>query len=139
MHNSPNGNELQLQEFAHYLIRNRLAREEHSRFFVFWFRKFLSLEPADPKLTLFERLDLFLQGLQKQLSGTSLLMAQLMYGGGLRVMECCRLRVKDIDFDQRFLIVREGKGNKDRTTLLMVYTHVVRDLRTPAISPLDAL
>jgi integron integrase len=54
----------------------------------------------------------------KLLNGTTLLMAQLIYGGGLRVMECCRLRVKDIDFDQRFIIVRQGKGDKDRSTLL---------------------
>jgi integron integrase len=46
------------------------------------------------------------------------LMAELMYGGGLRLMECCRLRVKDVDFDRRQLIVREGKGDKDRATPL---------------------
>ena len=42
------------------------------------------------------------------------LMCCLMYGGGLRLMEACRLRVKDIDFYRRQIIVREGKGNKDR-------------------------
>lgn len=42
------------------------------------------------------------------------LMAELMYGAGLRLMECCRLRVKDIDFDRKQIVVREGKGNKDR-------------------------
>jgi integrase len=52
------------------------------------------------------------------MSGTTLLMGQLIYGGGLRLMECCRLRIKDIDFDQRFIIVRQGKGDKDRATLL---------------------
>lgn len=46
------------------------------------------------------------------------LMAKLMYGSGLRLMECVRLRVKDIDFGQHQIIVRNGKGNKDRTTLL---------------------
>lgn len=46
------------------------------------------------------------------------LMAQLMYGSGLRLMECLRLRVKDIDFAQHQLIVRSGKGDKDRDTLL---------------------
>ena len=44
--------------------------------------------------------------------------ASLMYGAGLRLMECLRLRIKDIDFDQRCIIVRAGKGNKDRRTLL---------------------
>jgi integron integrase len=42
------------------------------------------------------------------------LMARLMYGTGMRVMECCRLRVKDVDFERGQLIVRQGKGNKDR-------------------------
>lgn len=46
------------------------------------------------------------------------LMAQLMYGGGLRLMECLRLRVKDVDFAQHQLLVRGGKGDKDRDTLL---------------------
>ena len=46
------------------------------------------------------------------------LMASLLYGSGLRLMECIRLRVKDIDFDYRQIIVREGKGFKDRITML---------------------
>ncbi len=46
------------------------------------------------------------------------LMASLLYGSGLRLMECIRLRVKDIDFAQSQIIVREGKGNKDRVTVL---------------------
>jgi integron integrase len=49
-----------------------------------------------------------------EMSGSALLMAQLMYGGGLRVMECMRLRVKDVDFGNHYIIVREGKGEKDR-------------------------
>jgi site-specific recombinase XerD len=46
------------------------------------------------------------------------LMAKLMYSSGLRLMECVRLRVKDVDFAQRQIIIRSGKGNKDRDTLL---------------------
>lgn len=46
------------------------------------------------------------------------LMAQLMYGSGLRISEALRLRVKDIDFSIGYLIIRDGKGGKDRTTLL---------------------
>jgi integron integrase len=42
------------------------------------------------------------------------LMAGLMYGGGMRLMEVCRLRIKDVDFDRRQLMVRDGKGEKDR-------------------------
>jgi integron integrase len=52
------------------------------------------------------------------LRGTPRLMAALIYGGGLRVSECCQLRVKDLDFDQGLVFVRSGKGDKDRTTLL---------------------
>ncbi|WP_280951215.1 integron integrase [Salinicola aestuarinus] len=53
-----------------------------------------------------------------QLSGPMRLMATLMYGSGLRVLETCRLRVRDIDFERQIITVRAGKGDKDRTTLL---------------------
>ena len=53
-----------------------------------------------------------------QLSGTHHLMASLLYGAGLRLMECVRLRVKDLDFDYRQINVRDGKGEKDRRTIL---------------------
>jgi integron integrase len=46
------------------------------------------------------------------------LMAELMYGSGLRLLECLRLRVKDVDLDRHEITVREGKGNKDRRTVL---------------------
>lgn len=52
------------------------------------------------------------------MAGISLLMAQLIYGAGLRVNECMGLRIKDIDFSTKTLTVRDGKGGKDRTTLL---------------------
>ncbi|WHZ23303.1 MAG: Integron integrase IntIPac [Nitrospira sp.] len=52
------------------------------------------------------------------LSGTPWLMAMLLYGAGLRLLECCRLRVKDIDFSQSQIVVRAGKGDKDRYTTL---------------------
>jgi len=52
------------------------------------------------------------------LSGTHQLMAKLIYGSGLRLMECLRLRVKDLEFDRRALIVRDGKGAQDRVTVL---------------------
>ena len=50
--------------------------------------------------------------------GTAGLMLRLIYGSGLRVTECTRLRIKDLDFDHGILYVREGKGDKDRSTLL---------------------
>lgn len=56
--------------------------------------------------------------LMKLVNGTHQLMAKLLYGSGLRLMEVVRLRVQDLDFDNKQLIVRDGKGNKDRATLL---------------------
>lgn len=53
-----------------------------------------------------------------RLEGTPLLIASLLYGAGLRVLEALRLRVKDLDFKSNQLIVREGKGEKDRRTML---------------------
>ncbi|MEW6087750.1 MAG: integron integrase [bacterium] len=52
------------------------------------------------------------------LSGTNRLMAMLIYGCGLRLQECLSLRIKDIDLEQNILIVRAGKGDKDRRTVL---------------------
>jgi len=54
----------------------------------------------------------------ERMEGTYSLMARLLYGTGMRLMECCRLRVKDIDFGRREILIREGKGAKDRVTML---------------------
>ena len=54
----------------------------------------------------------------ERMEGTYGLMARLLYGTGMRLMECCRLRVKDIDFRQREILIRDGKGTKDRVTIL---------------------
>jgi integron integrase len=58
------------------------------------------------------------QRLLRHVSGTNGLVIRLLYGTGLRIKECLRLRVKDMDLDRGELIVREGKGNKDRVTML---------------------
>ena len=58
------------------------------------------------------------QSLLSQLKGTPWLMASLLYGSGLRLSECLRLRVKDVDFAYRQILVRDGKGGKDRVTML---------------------
>jgi integrase len=52
------------------------------------------------------------------LSGTHQLMAKLIYGSGIRLMECLRLRVKDLEFEWRALIIRDGKGAHNRVTVL---------------------
>jgi site-specific recombinase XerD len=58
------------------------------------------------------------RALLHELSGTSWLVAALLYGTGLRLLEGLRLRVKDVDFERRELLVRSGKGGKDRVTVL---------------------
>ena len=57
----------------------------------------------------------------RHLRGLPALAALLMYGSGLRLMECLKLRVQDIDFDRGEIVVREGKGRKDRRTLLPTF------------------
>jgi integron integrase len=66
-----------------------------------------------------------------QLSGDKWLMASLLYGAGLRLMECLRLRVQEIDFAAGEIIVREGKGDKDRRTMLpqVLVPHLKEHLR----------
>jgi len=52
------------------------------------------------------------------MTGVELLLAKLLYGTGMRLNEGLRLRVKDVDFDRRVLVVRDGKGGKDRVVML---------------------
>jgi integron integrase len=63
------------------------------------------------------------QAILARLEGTHLLIACLLYGSGLRLMEALRLRVKDIDFERGELTVRQGKGGKDRVTMLPSSLH----------------
>lgn len=56
--------------------------------------------------------------LLQQLSGREWVMASLLYGSGLRLMECVRLRIKDVDFERNEITVRQGKGGKDRRTMM---------------------
>ncbi len=57
-------------------------------------------------------------GLLAEMEGVTALLARLLYGTGMRLMEGMRLRVKDVDFDRQAIIVREAKGNKDRVVML---------------------
>ncbi|MFA7351169.1 MAG: integron integrase [Methylotenera sp.] len=63
-----------------------------------------------------------------RMQGTYGLIARLLYGTGMRIMECCRLRVQDIDFDRGEILIRDGKGAKDRVTMLP--QSLVEPLRT---------
>jgi integron integrase len=56
----------------------------------------------------------------QRLDGVPRLMAVLLYGAGLRLLECCRLRVKDVDLATNHIVIRDGKGRKDRVTMLPV-------------------
>jgi integron integrase len=58
------------------------------------------------------------ESLLARMSGETGLMARLMYGTGMRIGECVALRVKDVDFERREIVVRQGKGGKDRMTML---------------------
>jgi len=58
------------------------------------------------------------QAVPSRLQGTHWLIANLLYGTGMRIMECLRLRIKDIDFSRKEILVRDGKGFKDCLMLL---------------------
>jgi len=115
---------------SHLAIRRRVAASTQNQAFhalLFLGREVLGLDLGDLSSTVRakrgERLPTVLspeevRRLLTHMDGTFKLMAQMVYGGGLRVIEICRLRVKDLDFDQGLIIVRGGKGDKDRTTLL---------------------
>lgn len=66
------------------------------------------------------------------LHGTYKIMGALLYGTGMRVMELLRLRIKDLDFDQGTILIREGKGDKDRITMMptslakLLQEHIIR-------------
>lgn len=91
-----------------------------------------------------------------KINGTHLLMAKILYGAGLRLMECIRLRIQDVDFGQNKIYVRGGKGGKDRMSMLPqnirvlqtlmghadvktteIYTHVMKKDIDAIQSPLD--
>ena len=70
----------------------------------------------------------------KQMRGIPRLMTKILYGGGLRLTECLRLRVKDIDFENHQIIVRGGKGDNDRLTILpdsvaAEIKHILQDVK----------
>lgn len=120
----------EIREFLAYLVneRNVAASTQNQALhaILFLYREVLQIElpPVGPGRAKKEpRLPVVLtraevQAVLSRLSGTKWLMASLLYGAGLRLSECLRLRVKDIDFARNLIVVREGKGDKDRVTML---------------------
>jgi integron integrase len=125
--------ELGEKEINHYL--NYLAVEENVSAstqnlalsaIIFLYKQVLKKEIGDLELTRAKRAKKLpavftrkeVKAVLNLLTGVNWIMANLLYGAGLRLMECVRLRVKDIDFSYNRIIVRDGKGKKDRVTIL---------------------
>lgn len=81
------------------------------------FRRALELARGDQRLPVVLSQQ-EVQSVLSHLHGTPWLMASILYGGGVRLMECVQLRVKDLDFHYKQIIVRNGKGSKDRRTMI---------------------
>ncbi len=120
-----------VREYLDYLARVRQVsastQNQALNAIVFFFREVLGREAGDfsdfVRAKKPRRLPVVLsreevEGLLANLDSVYLLQAGLLYGGGLRLMECLRLRVKDVDFAQGQIMIRDGKGQKDRVTVL---------------------
>jgi integron integrase len=120
-----------IKDFLSYLaLKRRVSASTQNQAFnalLFLFRDVLKIEPGDLSKTVRakrgQRLPVTLspeevQKLFKHAKDLNLLILQLLYGSGLRLMELARLRVKDIDFASNLIFVRGSKGDKDRTTIL---------------------
>ena len=122
----------ELKEFLDALVQRKLAASSHQQALCalhFFYAKVLRVDPpwvhsmARPVQR--QRLPLVLsrdevRAVLTRMSGVTALMASLLYGSGLRLLECARLRVKDVDFSAGQLTIRNGKGNRDRVALLPV-------------------
>lgn len=122
------------QDFRDYLshlaVKQRVSASTQNQAFnaiLFLFRHVLGKEAGDLDNTVRakrgQKIPVVLtveevKNLFAHMTGKSLLIAELLYGSGLRLMELARLRVKDIDFEANTLFVRSGKGDKDRSTVL---------------------
>ena len=132
-HNKRHPKEMGASEVQAFLTH--LALEEHISAstqnqalsaLLFLYRNVLSQElgpvdsvrakPSQHVPTVLSRVEV--QALLLEMSGIYLLMARLLYGSGMRLMECVRLRVKDLDFEYRQIAVRDAKGAHDRYTIL---------------------
>ncbi len=115
---------------AHLAIKDKVAKSTQNQAFsalLFVCRHILHIELKDMEKNLRSRVGKKLpvvltptevQTVLGYLNGTTALMLKFIYSSGLRLTECTRMRVKDIDFSQNLLFVRSGKGDKDRSTVL---------------------
>lgn len=123
--------ESEIQAFlSHLAVKENVAASTQNQAFsalLFLYREVLQI-PLDPQIqsvraekpkhlpTVLTKEEV--NAILSRMSGTTGLMARILYGSGLRLMECVTLRVKDIDLAQHQIIVRDGKGEKDRVTML---------------------
>jgi integron integrase len=115
---------------THLALRDRVSASTQNQAFnalLFLYRNILHVEMDDLTSVVRAKRNMNLavvlsrDGVKKimsSLDGAYLLMAQLLYGCGLRLMECLRLRIKDVDFENDLLMVRSGKGQKDRSLMI---------------------
>ncbi|MCA9204475.1 MAG: integron integrase [Planctomycetales bacterium] len=116
---------------THLAVERRVSASTQNQAFsalLFLFREVLEMEVAidavrakkPERLPVVLSIDEVRRLMVELPQGPLRLMGGLMYGAGLRLMECCRLRVKDVDFDRRQIMVRDGKGEKDRMVPLPI-------------------
>ena len=115
---------------SHLALKRKVSSSTQNQAFnaiLFFFRNVLGKETGDLSKTVRAKRGQKLpavfsinevKALFAHMPAKNILMAELLYGAGLRLMELARLRVKDIDFDANTIFVRSGKGDKDRTTIL---------------------
>jgi len=121
----------ELEKFLNYLVTTRhLAASSQSialSSLIFMYKHVLDIDPGWlENLTRAKRKKMLptvlsvneVRDILSHMHGTTKLMAELIYGTGLRVTECMQLRIKDIDFEMKTITIRHGKGGKDRITLL---------------------
>ena len=121
----------EIESFLNYLVtKRRLAASSQSQALnalIFMYKHVLEMEPGWMDNLVRAKRKQFLptvlsvsevREILSHMSGTPKLMAELIYGTGMRVNECTQLRIKDIDFGLKTITIRDGKGGKDRTTML---------------------
>jgi len=124
------GNDDLVSFLSHLAVDRKVSKSSQNQALsaiLFLFRHILDKDPGDISASVRapsrRRLPVVLSrqeiaGLFARLEGLHLLLAKVMYGTGIRSMECARLRVKDLDFSRQCLTIRSGKGDKDRLTML---------------------